>query len=600
MEETTISVTKVITTGEINRFKYVCINDVKYFIGDFIKIDVDGKKDTKYRIDDILFSSIIVSTLSGASHHYLFSTIKEFYYKKDYKKYCLQKKSRIYETDLNCEVIDCLGNTDILGNMIYYKGKLYSKSVCGQTTDSYLDNVKPMPFKEINRLSYKLCELSNVWCHPGYVNKVYIIDAATTHITNIKFVHKKLINTVYSTYTHYFSIIDNNINLDSTIIPVLNGEELLKNDNFIIGPKSSMIIRKDRLKKDDTYKMYPNGYYFPEFNNLQSKTKDIAHNYKFGLDSNTHLITEGLKYTFGVEIEMADCCFPPHFLTDMNIKVEKDGSIRNTRNEKYGPEVITGVLKGDKGFEHLQYICTELAKRSELNHTCGIHTHIGNANFNNANIVMLFKLAKTLENDIFNMLPASRRKNEYCRLLPNLDFNFNNCKDIMDLKIRIDNYYTELFTLAANCPPNDKVNKTKNHPKGAKVGYDHSNIRYCWINFIPALFNTRNTNPPIYTIEFRPFNASTNFIKIKNWVKICMGIVNFSENYHKDIINSYISIDGIKEPITLKNVMKKVYPKSYRKLNEFIDSRTEIFTKTSDEDFDASSTNEKLKIKELI
>lgn len=361
-----------------------------------------------------------------------------------------------------------------------------------------------------------------------------------------------------------------------------------------------MIVRKDRLKQDDGYKKYDNGYYFPEFSNLKSKTNDTSFNYKFGLDSNTHLITEGLKYTFGVEIEMADCCFPPHFFTDMNIKVEKDGSIKNTRGEKYGPEVITGVLKGDKGFEHLQYICTELAKRSEINHTCGIHTHIGNANFNNANIVMLFKLAKILEKDIFRMLPVSRSKNEYCRALPDLDFNFNNCNSIMDLKIRIDNYYTELFTLAANCPPNDKVNKTKNHPRGAKVGYDHNNIRYCWINFIPALFNTRNTNPPSYTIEFRPFNASTNFTKIKNWIKICMAIVNFSENYHRDIMKGVVTIDGKEQPITLKNVVRKIYPKSYRKLTEFIDTRTEIFSSSHNEDVDVNSDNVKLNIKQLI
>jgi hypothetical protein len=79
-----------------------------------------------------------------------------------------------------------------------------------------------------------------------------------------------------------------------------------------------------------------------------------------------------------------------------------------------------------------------------------------------------------------------------------------------------------------------------------------------------------------------------------------MAIVNFSENYHKDIINNYISLDNKREPITLKNVIKKVYPKSYRKLNEFIDSRTEMFSKNPSDDTDSNSTTEKLNIKELI
>lgn len=585
--------------GQINGFKYITTNNIKYFVGDFIKIQDNSNK---WYIEDILNNNRICCVAkNGYSNVFDLNVtpIEDFYYKKDQKKYRISKKPRIYENDIDSVIVDSLGNKDILANMIFHKGKLYSKNSCVQVSKNNLGTeIDYLPSFKINGI-FKQCEISKIYYNPNHLYKAYKIVKTSSGkyaVFECCFVCKKEYGKLLSSYARYF---DANIpEKDHSIIALLNGDEILSNNDFIIGPKSGMLIKKDRIKKDDTYKMYPNGYYFPEFSNLQNKTNDISHNYKFGLDSNTHLITEGLKYTFGVEIEMADCCFPPHFLTDMNIKVEKDGSIRNTRGEKYGPEVITGVLKGDKGFEHLQYICNELAKRSELNYTCGIHTHIGNANFTNANIVMLFKLAKMLESEIFNMLPASRRKNEFCRELPKLNFNFNNCKNVMDLKIRIDNYYTELFTLAANCPPNDKVNKTKNHPKGAKVGYDHSNIRYCWLNFIPALFNTRNSNPPSYTIEFRPFNASTNFLKIKNWIKICMGIVNFAENYHKDIINNYIEFDNNKEPITLKNVMRKIYPKSHRKLNEFIDSRTQMFTDSSEDEDAAISVN--LKIKELI
>lgn len=620
MEKTNVS---VVTRGTINGFDYIQINDVKYFIGDFIKITQNPKEKWKivtfntvsqpnktefYRIGLINNKKQIAEVLC--------ENVLEFYYKKDYKKYFLQKKKRVYENDPDIMVKDCFGSEDKLSNMIVYQGKLVSKSNCVQVYTGYDESIIIVPKTEVMKYgvyaSYTQCYINGIYYPYNKIKNAYIANLvdnpeiitesnihALTSFTKV-FVNNNDFCNLLTIPSKYFP------NLGSTDsqskLFLINGKEFLEayKKIFIIGPKSGMIVRKDRLKKDDNYCQYPNGYYFPEFSNLQDKTNDINHNYRFGLDSNTHLITEGLKYTFGVEIEMADCCFPPHFFTDMNIKVEKDGSIKNTRGEKYGPEVITGVLKGDKGFEHLQYICTELAKRSEINYTCGIHTHIGNANFNNANIVMLFKLAKALEKDIFNMLPASRGNNEYCRKLPNLDFNFNNCTSVMDLKIRIDNYYTELFTLAADCPPSDKVNKTKNHPRGAKVGYNHSNIRYCWINFIPALFNTRNTNPPCYTVEFRPFNASTNFIKIKNWIKICMAIVNFSENYHKDIINNYIMFDNNKEPITLKNVIKKVYPKSYRKLNEFIDSRTQIFSATADEDNDVESTDQKLNIKQLI
>ena len=588
--------------GKVNNFTYAEVNGIKYFIGDFVTLSDDP--DQKHRIESISplqshqqFGILHTSHRKGKSNICGIDHITGFYYKKDQKKYGIQKKPRVYEGDPNTVVKDAFGHDDMLSNMTFYKGRLLSLNHCVKVMEHPNSEIFTYILKsDAERFGYFECYLSKLYYQKSRLDKAFIVKDDLT--VDLVYVNKVDSNSLLSTHAKYFAA-DPRLPKDS--IKLINGEELLdkKSDIFTIGPKSGMIVKKDKLRTDDNYKRYDNGYYFPEFSNLQSKSNDINHNYRFGLDSNTHLITEGLKYTFGVEIEMADCCFPPHFFTDMNIKVEKDGSIKNTRGEKYGPEVITGVLKGDRGFEHLQYICTELAKRSEINYTCGIHTHVGNANFNNANIVMLFKLAKALEKDIFNMLPASRRKNEFCRELPNLDFNFNNCTSVMDLKIRIDNYYTELFTLAANCPPNDKVNKTRNHPKGAKVGYDHKNIRYCWLNFIPALFNTRNSNPPAYTIEFRPFNASTNFIKIKNWIKICMAIVNFAENYHKDIINNYIMFDNVKEPITLKNVMRKVYPKSHRKLNEFIDSRTQIFTQTPDEDVDTVD-DVKLKIKELI
>ena len=587
----------------INNFDYLLLNGIKYFIGDFIKVN-----NIKFRIENftsLMHNNIAVEVSNKSIRTFInANTIEGFYYKKDIKKYSIQRKPRIYEFPLDTIVTDCFGKQDKLSKMVFAEGKLCNIDDCVKYMGNpYSDIVKYIHKTQITRIGSQIacCTITNIYYDKTSIKKAYKItfdNLASKFIPVQVLVNSKSYLELPSTYLKYF----NPTSREHDKIIITNADYLLTkhNDIFVIGPKSGMIVRKDRLKQDDGYKKYDNGYYFPEFSNLKSKSNDTSFNYKFGLDSNTHLITEGLKYTFGVEIEMADCCFPPHFFTDMNIKVEKDGSIKNTRGEKYGPEVITGVLKGDKGFEHLQYICTELAKRSEINHTCGIHTHIGNANFNNANIVMLFKLAKILEKDIFRMLPVSRSKNEYCRALPDLDFNFNNCNSIMDLKIRIDNYYTELFTLAANCPPNDKVNKTKNHPRGAKVGYDHNNIRYCWINFIPALFNTRNTNPPSYTIEFRPFNASTNFTKIKNWIKICMAIVNFSENYHRDIMKGVVTIDGKEQPITLKNVVRKIYPKSYRKLTEFIDTRTEIFSSSHNEDVDVNSDNVKLNIKQLI
>jgi len=595
---------------QINGFKYLKRGKEKYFIGDFVELVGDleesNNKPKKYEIVSFMHGlggDIAITCFNRKEGIGLFrvESIKSFYYKKDIKKYVHRGCPRVFEAKEDQLVTDHFGNKGYIQDMILADKKLVIKSLCTKI----LINNQENSFKWV--LNTELAHTNHFKCF--YDNQLYVSEYKmyafkVTQISETQFsaenvpvnrgAKEKLISCNLKVLSSAYS---------SEIVYLLNGDEILKDhsDKFIIGPRSGQLILKSKLKSDG-YRQYDNGYYFPEFKNFKRHNpfnKDF--NYKFGLDSPTNLITEGLKYTFGVEIEMADCTFTPTMMQDYNIMVEKDGSITNSRDEKYGPEIITGVLKGDHGFAHLQALCNELANKGEVNHTCGIHTHIGSADFNSTNIVLLFKLLKHLEEDIFNMLPKSRRENKYCRRLPNLDFNFDGCNTIMDMKIRVDNYYTELFTKAADSPPSDKLNKTKNHPKGAKVNYDQTNIRYCWANFIPALFNTRLTNPPSNTIEFRCFNASTNFIKIKNWLKICMALVSFAENCHSDIMSNTVTLKGEVLPLTLKNIMNKVYPKSYRIINEFIDIRTELFKDVDLEDIkNENEVNVNLKLKQLI
>lgn len=581
MQETTSS----LEIGKVNGFKYFLKDGVKYFKGDIILIKYNDSI-TKTSILDIAKldnGEIFVATTKGTRYS---NEIISFYYKRDIKKYSIQKKPRIFEGDLESTVIDDKGNTGLLKDLVF-AGTYYTfKQNLEARYDSLTDNtIVSYHTKNTISLVGKFCEVTkkyyasnlvgiahvvNIVDMPGYADKVY-------HSTKV-FVNKNDIVKLPMTYLYYIS---NGITSSNrTTVPVLNPEILLDDkENFVIGPISDIIIYKKHMSKDDTYIKYPSGLYFPEFDATKKlNPKDKLYNYRFGLDSATHIITEGLKYTFGVEIELADAIINEnYFKEELNIKIEKDGSIINTRKEKYGPELITGVLKGDKGFEHLQKICNDICKKSAVNSTCSIHTHLGGAEFNNTTIVMLYKLARHLESDIFSMLPPSRRNNEYCRMLPNLNFNYSNCKDSMDFKIRTDNYYNQIFQLACNSIPNNKLNKNKPHPNGPKLNYNHNTIRYCWLNFIPALFNQRNTNPPVYTVEFRAFNASTNFIKIKNWIKICMALLSFAENNYSDIMNNQVTIGDKTLPLTLTNLITKVYPRSHRSLNKFIEERTQRF-----------------------
>lgn len=182
----------------------------------------------------------------------------------------------------------------------------------------------------------------------------------------------------------------------------------------------------------------------------------------------------------------------------------------------------------------------------------------------------MYHLYQKLENDIFNMLPHSRRNNEYCRKLTPLDFDIEHLKGDK-YSYYIDYYYNEIILLLSQkdyC--SSHINKKADHPKGFKCQYDHSAYRYCWANFIPAVFNTRKNE--IYTIEFRPMSATTSYIKIKNWLMICIALVDIVENHKKALYENF--------NMNLFQIIELVYPKNYMKLNNYINKRTVKFADT--------------------
>jgi hypothetical protein len=240
---------------------------------------------------------------------------------------------------------------------------------------------------------------------------------------------------------------------------------------------------------------------------------------------------------------------PPNLYKDLHIKSVKDGSITvngtkyNAQESDYvGRELVTGVLRGDAGFKQLQSICNAAAKRCDINETCGIHAHIGNLNFDKDFIVYAYKLALLMEEEMFSILPPSRKKNEYCSPLAKKDLKIDSKLSKEEYSITIDDHYRNIFKYLCNEEPSAYANKKKNHPRGSRVGYDKRHPRYCWLNFVPAMFNTKNAvddkgNIVSYTLEFRNHSASLNYTKIRNWVLICMAFVHCIEA-HKPLINA--------------------------------------------------------------
>ena len=89
-------------------------------------------------------------------------------------------------------------------------------------------------------------------------------------------------------------------------------------------------------------------------------------------------------------------------------------------------------------------------------------------------------------------------------------------------------------------------------------------------------------------------SGTLNYLKIKNWLKICMAFCSFVEN-HKSLIKA-----GNKTPVTLELMLAKVFPKTGDSLISYVKERRQLFL-SADESVDyAVDTNLKKKSRKEI
>lgn len=357
----------------------------------------------------------------------------------------------------------------------------------------------------------------------------------------------------------------------------------------------------ERHSSQKEYRKFSNNKHKKYYGYRNSATPEVKKELvKYGMLSPTNLISEGKKYTFGVEIETATGFLPEYLSEEMNLSCMRDGSIT-------GGEYVTGVLTGDKGFEHLQFICNELAKRCTVDKRTGLHVHIGGFDRDNSFIVYTYKLGMIIQDELFNLLPKSRRSNNYCRKMDNLGLKTLN-RTSETYKFDLDTQYEKIFEYIAynRAKHGPEYNKHSQHPMGAKCGYDHATPRYCWLNLVPTIFDTRGDES--WTMETRNHAGTLNFIKIKNWVLFCMAFVNFVENHKDEINKGYVVYkNGDEDKICVNSILKLCYPKKYQKLVDYFDKRYKTFNSDNPDQAEAneyrkvSSKNiKKIPTKDLI
>ena len=397
----------------------------------------------------------------------------------------------------------------------------------------------------------------------------------------------------------YYYVVDRGSASINTVVEINDGLDHCMTDVNAI-PKefyvecieSNVWFHKSVSKKAVTQKKLKirarkaNCTYKPSYNKCNLK-KD----YEMGVVSPTFVKTEGKRYLYGLELETISGTLPKYVDDYLNYLSIKDGSLRDEDGGDYGYEYVTGVLTGDTGLLQLKKLSNELTKRCIVNKQCGIHVHLGGTDFTSETVVFLYKLSLMLEDQIFNMVPLSRRQNEYCKRLKPFQFTFNieDFNNPGEYKAKIEIYYNNIYKFVSHTGqlPSSKANKKTQHPLGPKCGYNHSTARYCWMNFVPTIFDTRENGKN--TVENRIMQGSTNFNKIKNWLLINMGILWYAENHQKDI--------ALNNEISLKYIMELAYPKTFMDLNEYIDNRTNKF---SSQDVTTNRNMENIDYQEVI
>lgn len=325
-------------------------------------------------------------------------------------------------------------------------------------------------------------------------------------------------------------------------------------------------------------------------------------NFEMGVESPTFLEFENIKYTFGVELETIGGSIPPEDSMNLNIKTDFDGSLRGPNGEEpTGAEYVTGVLKGDTGLKQLYNICKVLSKRCKLDYRCGVHIHIGNLNWGKEEALYAYILGMLIEYEVFNMLPKSRRKNSYCRPLTKIFDPLVVLDKLSEAKKTsasnyiyiVDRYFSNIFyEVSGGIPESSDCNKNTNHPKGSKCGYNKSSQRYCWMNFVTLLFNTK-VSKNSHTLEIRNHGASLNYSKIKNWLKIWMAFCYYIDNSRYNMLE-------LKDNIKLEHIILSAYPKTGKKLLEYVHSRTDLFRESNEEVDYVAETHDKTNYKEIL
>ena len=280
----------------------------------------------------------------------------------------------------------------------------------------------------------------------------------------------------------------------------------------------------------------------------------------FTIEDTMFTKTYGMPYTFGVEMETCEGYLD--YTSKYSLKCVDDGSIN-------GKEYVTGVLQGDKGMKELKDICEAIGKECYVDKTCGVHVHIGGANFNRRFSILSIMLGQMMQSQLFRIQPKSRRKNTYCKEIPEKYYQLRT----VNKKLFPFTYKRMLRLLSEYIANNAEGFGKTNCKKSANPNGHYSSTRYKWLNLNNCSYRDRGD-----TVEFRQHSGSLDYNKIRKWLLFCMSFVSFVENHSRTIIETYNRFQ--EDPaicISMREVLVASLGKEGDVIADYYDKREERF-----------------------
>jgi len=203
-----------------------------------------------------------------------------------------------------------------------------------------------------------------------------------------------------------------------------------------------------------------------------------------------------------------------------------------------------------EAIQEVKYVCTLLSNKYRLacNNTCALHVHVGNGSkgFNYETAQKLMATYFTFEPQIEQIHPPHRQNNLHCPKLRKSTLMTENVSN----KLRTVSQGLARIFKGKRGAIEELHKVTSPAIKGPRGEHLRSAIT------IGELLSVDEKK----TVEFRQHEMTLDPARVENWIRLCVGIIEFSDTIEKDLLEQFLEtlIDQPVEALSLREVLESI------------------------------------------